>query len=153
MRREADPKKKLKVTLKVGGKKQLFEITGFYGELEALQEAVNFLEKLGASKGEIKRMLSEGAKRADLCQFKNKQQALDQLVWLAIIQGKMDEMRKRVLFLKDRDANHDFLKQVIIMALRISSKIYKTSDSEKIIAAKASLIVDRIYPAPFPKTS
>lgn len=145
MRREADPDKKLEVILKVGGKAQLIKIVGFCGEVEALQQAVDFLESLGTSEKEIKRLLFIGAKKTDSGTFKTKQQALDQLAWLVIIQGKMDEMRKRVLFLKDSGANHDFLKQVVVMALRISSKIYKTSDSEKIIAAKASLIVDHIY--------
>lgn len=136
MKRKINRTKKRKILLTIGGKKQLFQITGFYGELKALQEAVNFLESIGTSREEIKRMLTEGAKNVKLESPKTKQQALDQLAWLIIIGGKWKDIVKLAHFLKERGANSDFLRKVMIQASEISQKmIFKKKVEEKLTEA------------------
>jgi len=144
MSREANQDKKLQVTLIVSGKKQLIEIIGFCGEVDTLQEVIDFLEELGTSEDEIKRLLQIGTIKADLGPFKTRQQALNQLGWLIIIQGQIGDVKKRVDFLKEKCVEHEFLKEVITLALKLSSKLYKTPMDDKQIARYIDLIIDGI---------
>jgi tryptophanyl-tRNA synthetase len=135
MKRKIDPDKKRKVLLSVGAKQQLYEVLGFVGDVDALQLAVDFLEKeANTSIEEIKRLLSAGVQKVNISPYATtKQQALDQLAWLIIIQGKISDIEERMEFVKRKGIDHDFLKKIISMALDISYKIFKEkSDSEKI---------------------
>lgn len=134
MKRKINLKKKKKVLLTIGAKQQLFDVLGFIGDVDALQLAVDFLEKeANTSIEEIKRLLSAGVQKVNLSPYITKQQALDQLAWLIIIQGKISDIKERVEFVKREGINPDFLKKIISMALEISFKILKEkSDPEKI---------------------
>lgn len=144
MKRNINPDKKRRVYLKIHGREQFFSIIRFYGELEALQEAVDFLEKkVGTNEEEIKRLLSIGVQKVNLESPKTTQQALDQLAWLIIIQGKLNDICDRIKFLK-RKIPPKSLKDILIQALDISKKIFKT----KSIRQAEEVIINAIMEYP-----
>lgn len=144
MSREANPEKKRKITLELGGKRQLIEIVGFCGEADTLQEVIFFLEELGISEEEIIRLLKIGAMRYIPDSFENKKQALDQFVWLIVIQGQISDLKKRADFLIANGAQYDFLEKTIRLGLKLSCKIYKKKMTDNSIDFYTGLILHRM---------
>lgn len=140
MKRKINRDKKREVLLLVSGKQQFLKILSYYGELDALQSAVDFLQKeIGTSEKEIIRLLNIGIQKVRFNTPKTTQQALDQLAWLIIIQGKLNDICDRIRFLKGKIPPKS-LKDIIMQALDISKKIFET----KSIRQAEEAIIDAI---------
>lgn len=131
MKKESDSNEEIWYTLKIHGGYQVIKSMWFVGEIKMLQQAVDFLlEEVGTSEEEIKRLLSIGVQKVNLEPPKTNQQALDQLAWLIIIRGKLNDICDRVILLKGK-ISPIALKKILMRALDISNKIFKIKLNKK----------------------